>query len=223
MDPREELALLEQTLDELIRGIQDLLQSGEVLTDEFQGALAQEIASTMDRITALQQEIQTSNDNIPAQPQISENVMLIWRLAGGREDAFIDYLGNFPDPHFQQLLANPSELERVIEYLNIHNPINQRGVEQNGIPKLELQSSNVYGMRYDVKNKKLLVRFNNGSIYAYSKVPPRIFNLIHNGQAQARTNGRNRFGRWWRGKTPSAGAALNQYLKSENYPYRRLS
>ena len=32
----------------------------------------------------------------------------------------------------------------------------------------------------------------------------------------------NQYGRWWRGKNPSLGAALNQYIKAGNFNYRRL-
>ena len=64
MNPREELLALEELLDQLIRGIQDVLQSGEVLSDEFQGMMAQEIGLTTQRIDQLRQEQQKPTDGL---------------------------------------------------------------------------------------------------------------------------------------------------------------
>lgn len=92
-----------------------------------------------------------------------------------------------------------------------------------------MPSSNVAGFAYDDKNQRLLVQFlgkhpdRNGSIYAYSGVPTQIFELFRQGAVPARTNGKNRWGRWWKGKVPSLGASLYTLLKTQNYPYQRLS
>jgi len=61
----DELQTLESLLDELLKGIQDLLLSGEVLSDEFQGLLAQELEATTSRIDFLREQ-----NNIP--PPIGE-------------------------------------------------------------------------------------------------------------------------------------------------------
>lgn len=53
MNPSQELALLEELLDELIAGIQSVLQSGEVLNDDFLGMIAQELEATFSRIEEL--------------------------------------------------------------------------------------------------------------------------------------------------------------------------
>lgn len=46
----DELQTLEQLLNELLAGIQSVIQSGEVLTDEFQGILAEELNYLTSRI-----------------------------------------------------------------------------------------------------------------------------------------------------------------------------
>lgn len=51
-----ELQTLERLLDELLKGVQDILISGEILSDEFQGLLAQELQSTVARIDFLRAE-----------------------------------------------------------------------------------------------------------------------------------------------------------------------
>lgn len=52
MNPDE----LEQLLQELLQGIQQVMQSGEVLSDEFQGMLAQTLNAMTDRIDELRQQ-----------------------------------------------------------------------------------------------------------------------------------------------------------------------
>ncbi len=92
----------------------------------------------------------------------------------------------------------------------------------DGIPHADLNSSNVWGANYDPKSGKMKVRFHGGSEYEYDGVPQAIFDAFIHGNADARTNGRNRYGRWWRGKNPSLGAALNQYIKAGGFNYRRI-
>ena len=53
MNPEEEIQFLEGMIDELLSGIQDVLMSGEVLSDEFQGMLAEELGITLSRIDEL--------------------------------------------------------------------------------------------------------------------------------------------------------------------------
>lgn len=57
MNPSQELELLNKIIDELIGVIEEVLQSGEVLSDEIQGMLADEIEITVARIAELEQEI----------------------------------------------------------------------------------------------------------------------------------------------------------------------
>jgi hypothetical protein len=227
VNPEQELALLEQLLDELLAGIQDVLQSGEILSDEFQGAIAQELEQTTSRID----QIRTQIGQAPSPPPIvppgalgappPPAAQLLWILSGQQEQAFISYLREFPSPETQALLNNPTELSRVINFLNQMMPQGEQPVV-DGIQHSDLNSSNIWGSRYDPKTGKLLVRFQGGSLYEYDGVPANIYRAFEKGNASARTNGRNQYGTWWVNKNPSMGAALNQYIKAGGFNYRRL-
>ena len=90
-------------------------------------------------------------------------------------------------------------------------------------------SSNINSFGYDPKNGRLLVKFQgdypqeNGAVYGYDNVPQVIFDLFQKGAVPARTDGKNKWGRWWKGKLPSLGASLFTLIKNGGYPYQRLS
>lgn len=92
-----------------------------------------------------------------------------------------------------------------------------------------MPSSNVEGFAYDDKNGRLLVRFlgehpnRNGPVYAYGGVPKEIFQLFQSGAVPARTDGKNKWGKWWKGKVPSIGASMYTLIKGGGYPYQRLT
>lgn len=154
-----ELEEFEALLQELLSGIESVMQSGEVLSDEFQG----ELARTLELLT--------------------------------------------------------SRVE------NLRNPV--EGLQ----PKLEssMPSSNIHSFGYDPKNERLLVKFQgdypnqNGPVYGYDKVPKVIFDLFQKGAVPARTDGSNKWGRWWKGKVPSLGASMYALIKNGGYQYQRLT
>jgi hypothetical protein len=92
-----------------------------------------------------------------------------------------------------------------------------------------MPSSNVEGFAYDDKTNRLYVRFlgkhpnRNGPIYSYEGVPPVMFDLFRRGAVPARTDGQNKWGKWWKGKVPSLGASVYTLLKLGRFPYQRLS
>lgn len=226
MNPEQELELLEQLIDQLLSGIQDTLQSGEVLSDEFQGALAQELEATTSRIDQLRSEIgkqklsnEPPNGQLNTQP--SNDAQLLWILSGQQEQAFISYLREFPSNETQSLLANPTLLSQTIEQLNQMMPAGQQPFI-NGIQHADLNSSNIWGTAYDPKTGKMKVRFQGGSEYEYDGVPENIYRAFTKGNASAKTQGKNQYGQWWVGKNPSLGAAMNQYIKAGNFNYRKL-
>lgn len=212
MSPEEELEILNQIIDEILRGIQDSIQNGEVLSDEFLSMVAQELNLTTDRITELNEIIQGTHPG----------AQLLWILAGQNPDAFINYLRTFPDPELNALLRNPSQLAATIQNLQRTMPQGELP-SADGIPHAPLNSSNIYGFRYDQKSGRLLVRFQSGSVYGYQGVPPGVFKVFQEGAVPATTNGQNKFGKWWTGKIPSLGAAFYQLIRSGGYPYVRLS
>ena len=150
---------LETALGDILKGIQDTMQSGEILSDEFQGQLAQTITALTTRIDEL------------------------------------------------------------------------RGQTVPPIPPLEksIPSSVINAFKYDPKNGKLLVQFKGkfpneeGSIYSYGGVPPQVFDLFRRGAIPAKSNGKNAWGTWWRGKAPSAGSSMNVLLKSLGFPYQKIT
>ena len=228
----EELRNLETLLDELLRGIQDVLQSGETITDEFQGLLAQELEVTTQRIDQLRESIANQPEpsrepfqgpTEPTQPEQppSADAQLLWILAGQNEEAFVNYLRTYPTAATQQLLNNPDELNRIIEFLHAMMPPGEQP-SADGIQHADLNSSNIYGFRYNPKSQKLKVRFQGGSVYEYDGVPENIFNAFRQGAASARTSGQNQYGRWWQGKNPSLGAAFWNYIRNSGFDYRRL-
>ena len=235
MNPRQELELLENLMDRLLGSIEGVLSSGEELSDELQGLLAQELRETFSRTEQLraqiaqedqerQQQEQTQADSVRGLPPASApspDAQLLWILSGQQPQAFISYLRSFPTQNTQQLLNNPILLSSTIDHLNHLMPPGQLPVI-DGIQHADLNSSNVWGASYDPISGRMRVRFQGGSEYEYDGIPRNIFNAFIKGNANARTTGRNRYGRWWVDKNPSLGAALNQYIKAGGFPYRRL-
>jgi hypothetical protein len=107
------------------------------------------------------------------------------------------------------------------------------GMPPIGAPEPELNegmpSSNIAAFGYDKDSGRLLVQFlgkypnRQGGVYAYEGVPKQIFDLFRKGAVPARTNGQNRWGKWWKGKVPSAGASMYTLIKEGGYPYKKLS
>jgi len=219
-----EIDELEQLLNELLRGIQDVLQSGEVLSDEFQGQIAQELEGLTTRID----ELRAGAGNEPPLPPANieapfpAGADLLWILSGGQPEAFINYARTFPDAGLNALANNPNALARVLQRLELEIPRGERG-SADGIDRAPLDSSNIYGFQYDPKTGGLKVRFQSGAIYGYQGVPKQIYQIFANGAVPAKTQGQNDYGRWWIGKNPSLGAAFSALIKQGGYPYQRLN
>ncbi len=93
----------------------------------------------------------------------------------------------------------------------------------NGIQHSDLNSSNIWGTAYNPQTGQMKVRFQGGAEYEYEGVPQNIYRAFSKGQASAKTKGSNQYGAWWPNKNPSMGAAMNQYIKAGNFPYRRIN
>jgi hypothetical protein len=97
------------------------------------------------------------------------------------------------------------------------------------MPQAEIPSSNIDAFRYDDKSGRLFVKFlgkfpnRQGPVYSYSGIPKPIVDLFQRGAIPARTDGQNKWGKWWKGKVPSLGASLYTLIKTANYPYTRMS
>lgn len=213
----DEITNLERLLDQLLDTLESVLQSGEILSDEFQGTIAQELNYLTTRIDELR-----SQPSGPIEPPISPNISMLWQLSGSNPEAFTNYLRTVPDPELNALLRNTPQLENTIGRLEREQPAGQPPSE-GGIEHAPLQSSNIYGFQYDPKTRDLKVRFQSGSVYGYQGVPAWVFSLFRQGAVAASTNGRNQFGRWWVGKQPSLGASFYRLIRSGGYPYQQIS
>jgi hypothetical protein len=207
-------------MDEILQYVNELInyisQNGSRLSSQTQQALASFLQEVMGFIEGYQRP-----QNV--EPPITDAERLLWILSGGQEDAFVNYLRTFPDPALNTLLRNPDQLRQTIERLRQSQPIEGEERQEGGIPHAPLESSNIYGYRYDPKSGKLLVRFQSGSIYSYDGIPQGIFKVFQQGAVPAKTSGQNRFGKWWVGKIPSLGAAFYNMIRQGGFPYQRVA
>lgn len=131
MNPQEEIQILEQLLNELLAGIQDILLSGEILSDDFQGMLAQEIEATLNRIDELRAVVST-HAPIPEVP-VSE----------------------FPSSNVNGFRYNPDNDEMLIQF---HGPYPQATgpiYKYSGVPKFifDIISRGAIGPKTTGKNR----------------------------------------------------------------------
>lgn len=153
--------------------------------------------------------------------QVPDIARQLWALARGNPDIFSIYMRSYPNPQIQAIGNNQSQLDSIMHQIN--NTQSQPPLGQaDGVQQAPLQSSNVYGFRYDPLKKRLTVRFQEGSVYRYEGVPKLIFDMFAHGDGVAKTSGSNRYGRWWKGKNPSLGAALNELIKLGGFPYQKI-
>jgi hypothetical protein len=82
-------------------------------------------------------------------------------------------------------------------------------------------SSNVDRVKYFEEDKRLVVKFNDGSYYTYFDIDESVFFSIIEGDATCKTSGENEFGEWFVGKTPSVGAAIWKYLVDKGVRYEQ--
>lgn len=228
MNALEELTTLEDLIDQIIEVLKNTIESGEILSDEFQGLLAEELTITVDRIDQLKEQISKTSpvNETPIESPIPPGTDLLWILSGNNPGVFTNYLQTYPGEGFKDLANNPNQLAQVIQRLEKISPEEESQTPSDGIPNTELPSSNVSGMKYDPKTGKLLVKYHGEDqepVYQYDSVPPQVFYLLEHGNAFAQTKGKNKWGEWWPMKNPSIGASVNQYLKKGGYSYRKVS
>lgn len=210
-------------MEELLQGISQLIQyieqNGENLDQESQQQLA---AFLQDVMTFVESYQAPQEPSVPTETPIPPSAELLWILAGGQQNAFISFLGTYPDQALNALARNPAQLESVVERLETTMPQGRHEV-RDGVEQAPIGSSNIWGFKYNPKSGRLLVRFQSGSVYGYNGVPPTVFRIFQEGAIPAKTNGQNAHGRWWQGKIPSLGAAFYELIRNGGYEYQRLS
>jgi len=80
-------------------------------------------------------------------------------------------------------------------------------------------SSNVKNIMYNDETKEMVIEFNSGEKYTYSNIDFSQFQRVFSGAGVCRTEGENKWGSWFVGKTPSVGAAVYQTLVLKGVPY----
>jgi hypothetical protein len=159
---------------------------------------------------------------------VPEGVESLWVLAGGNPKAFKAYLKTFPNAQFNQFAQNKLATDRLIDRFSNQFTF-PYGEVADGIPKAEINSSNVYGFQYDPRNKSLRVKFNgkdtleDGPVYEYDNVPPFVFKMFANGAIPAKTDGSNKWGSWWKNKSPSLGSSMHNLIKLGGFSYKKLT
>jgi hypothetical protein len=226
---------LEDALERILMGLLEIIERGEEIPPEIEEEARFAIRELTQEIATLDQQEDNSNESEPpiippmgtsggGQGGTPGGIQLLWMLAGGNDDAFVNYLRSIPVPEANNLLQNPEELVRVIQDLQQQFPAGTlENQSEGGIPHAQLQSSNVYGFQYSPQDGRLLVRFQGGSTYQYSGVPPSVFQVFARGAVPAKTSGSNQHGVWWEGKIPSLGAAFYAMIRNGPYAYERVA
>jgi hypothetical protein len=206
-------------MNELLASVSQLVDYIQSNGGNFNTEAQREISEFLSEVN---QFIESYQEEPSIETNIPPNVGQIWNLSGGNEQAFTDYLRQIPDPALNSLLTNPTQLRSIIRRLQENQP-QERSREVEGIPQAPLQSSNIWGMAYDQRNRKAYVKFQGDGVYEYDGIPPMIFELFRRGSVPAKTNGQNQFGKWWKGKNPSLGAAFFELIRNGGYPYQKIS
>jgi hypothetical protein len=91
----DELQQLEQLLNELLSGIQEVMQSGETLSDEFQGTIAQELTYLTTRIDELR--AQQTPAIPPLDKSMDSSVIEAFKYDPKRNKLFVQFKGKYPN------------------------------------------------------------------------------------------------------------------------------
>lgn len=210
-------------MNEELRALLNSLSSIMQFAQRNMGSLSTQTKQMLSQLVEASNSLLERQQQAQAASRPSNDAQLLWYLAGQNPQPFLDYLSQFPSNETRSLLNNPAQLQETIQQLQQMDPFQANKGAVEGIPKAGLNSSNVYGFRYDPKSGKLKVRFNEGQIYEYDDVPLNVFLAFKNGAASAKTDGRNMYGEWFRGKNPSLGASVWEYLRNGGYNYRRVA
>lgn len=203
---------IKRALQKFINYIDQLEKAGK-LTDEIKSQATEEVKAVVEKYKAT--------------AEIPKGAEVLWMLAGEDPNTFVKYLSEVPDKDLQELKTNPERLNNVIETLYKRITPEVPASPEGFLPSAT-QSSNIFGFKYDPKNKKLIVKFQGnrgrgeGPVYEYSDVPAFMFKLFKDGAISAKTSGSNKWGMWWKHKNPSVGASHYALIR-DSFPYQRVA
>lgn len=211
--------------EQIAQYAQELLSIYQKMTPDqkkkYAPLIQEAIAAFKERISTSETPATVQTEQTNTQIHVPQIARELWTLSRGDPDVFQLYVNTYPDPNVRAIGRIPGALDKIMNEINNSQSITPRG-NADGIEQAPLQSSNVYGFRYDPLGRKLTVRFQGGSVYKYDQVPKVIFDMFASGEGVARTSGKNKYGRWWKGKTPSLGASLHSLIKLGKYPYQKI-
>lgn len=224
---------IQQALDQILDVV---MKRGESLSPQVKSELAlmlNDLAGQMQQQKRVEEQIEPpplpeeiGPPPLPApslDAEMDAGIRILWRVAGGDQEAFVKYLQTFPDSSMQALIRNPAQLESTIADLQRADPAKQPIDRADGLEEPPLRSSNIEAFRFDPRTRRMFVKFHEGGVYQYGNIPPVIASLFMKGAGTAKTSGRNKFGMWFKGKNPSYGAALYQLIKQGGYPYKKVA
>lgn len=102
-------------------------------------------------------------------------------------------------------------------------------VDTDNLQGTPYPSSNINAFKYDPSKKQLVVKFmgkdqaNAGPTYSYDNVPEHLVDVFARGAVGPKTTGKNKWHAWFKGRTPSHGAAMAALIKNGGYPYQRVA
>ena len=194
MNPQDEIAELENLIDQIIDKLQEIVQSGEILSDEFQGQIAQELGATMQRI----EQLSSAAPQSPTANPIQETQ---------------------PTQATGATTPTPSIGEGALPIGGQIPPLENAPYESSNIHafRYEPKSQKLY-VKFQGKDVA-----NAGPVYSYEGVPPFIFDVFKRGAVGPVTSGSNKWHTWRKDVLPSHGAAMYHLIKAGGYPYQRLS
>ena len=201
--------------------ITNLLRSIETSLAEHYDDLSSEERHSINDVLSEAAGILSARNNPPERQQVPRGAEILWLLSGENPRNFQAYLRSFPNQTLNEFGKNPAAVRNAITGFQerITPPT---GEIEGGVPKSDLQSSNIYGFQYDPRGSVLKVRFNNGGVYEYEGVPPFVYKMFQRGAIPAKTSGTNAYGSWWVGKNPSLGASFHALIR-DHFPYERVA
>ncbi len=94
-------------------------------------------------------------------------------------------------------------------------------VKQRKLLRRNLNSANVDRILFNDETLELAIQFKEGDVYIYPNQSKEMFDSLVRGEGICRTEGENKWGSWFVGKTPSIGAAVYSKLVETEADFRK--